>query len=255
VVSACTTTSVTIYSSATVTSVAGSSVSLYYVAYAKGEYSFVGMNKQLFQLMSNFNIIANPDGKVWGGGLNYPEIVFDMGLTLNSNIVNGSTPANGLGTGLKNYPTVTTYPIINPFTAAAIQPYARLTQNFVSTSNWSPVSSIVVGTTKIPVRNEDESGVYKFGTSNVGIENGASSNFFKLLIEFPVPMQTAELTRQFILYQPLTPTFSAMDDSHVDIHDVDFQFYWRNNRTGQLNPLKIDTGSSATVRLCFEKKK
>jgi hypothetical protein len=220
--------------------------------YAAGEYSFVGMNKQLSQLFSNFNTVIYNDGVVWGGGLNYPEVVFDYGLPVyNTNIPNVSPN----GTGLKTSPSVSVYPLTNPFTAAALQPYARLVQDFVSTDNWSPVSSIVVGTTKIPVRNEDNSASYNLGTSNVGIENGASANFFKTLIEFVVPMNVANLARQYILYQPLTPTITSMDDSHVDIHDIDFQFYWRSNRTGQLNPLKIDTGSFATVRILFEKKK
>ena len=220
--------------------------------YTSGEYSFIGMNKQLYQLLSNFNTVAYKDNTVWGGGLYYPEVVLDYGMpVLSTNIVNASPN----GTGLKTYPSVSVYPLTNPFTAAALLPYARLVQNFTGTDNWSPVASIVVGTTKIPVRNEENSATFSYGTSNIGIENNSSSNFFKTLIEFPVPMNVANLTRQYISYQPQTPTFSSMDDSHVDIHDVDFQFYWRSNRTGQLNPIKIDTGSFATIRLVFEKKK
>jgi hypothetical protein len=211
----------------------------------------VGMNKQLYQLLGNFNVIYNYDNTAWGGGLFYPEVVLDYGLPLNNNIVNGS----GVGTGIKTYSTQSEYPIINPYTAAAIQPYARLIQNFVGTGSWTPVMSIVVGTTKIPVRNEDVSATFAFGTSNVGIENGSSSNFFKTLIEFPLIAPVANATRQFVNYAPQVDTFSSMDDSHVDIHDIDFQFFWRSNKTGQLNPIKIDTGSSAFVRIVFEKKR
>jgi len=219
-------------------------------SYATGEYSFVGMNKQLYQLLGNFSIIYNYDNTAWGGGFFYPEVVLDYGLSLNNIITNGS----GVGTSIKTYSTNSEYPITNPFTAAAIQPYARLVQNFIGTSGWTPVMSIVVGTTKIPVRNEDVSATFAFGTSNVGIENNSSSNFFKTLIEFPLIAPVANATRQFISYIPQVEVFSSMDDSHVDIHDVDFQFFWRSNKTGQLNPIKIDTGSSAFVRLVFKKK-
>jgi hypothetical protein len=130
-----------------------------------------------------------------------------------------------------------------------------VTQNFVSTGTlWSPCAAIVITTTKIPIRNEFISNPLTIGDKNVGTQNASGSAFQKVLIETPINAVTSDIWRGWILYQPLTPTYSSMEDSQVALKELDFYAYWRNRLTGSLIPLRLYNSGTFSIRLLFDKK-
>jgi hypothetical protein len=91
------------------------------------------------------------------------------------------------------------------------------------------------------------------GQQNIGTQNKSGSAFQKVLIETPVNAVTSDIWRGWILYEPLTPTYSSMEDSKVALYELDFYVYWRNRLTGSLIPLKLYNEGTFSIRLLFDK--
>ena len=219
--------------------------------YTDGEYSFVGMNSNLEGLLSNWSTtFYGANNKLWAEqpGVYLPELVFNFGLIGLGNAALGVCNPIGI---LQN----NTQFLVNPFTNENLATsFICVAQDFVSTGTlWSPVSSIVITTTKIPVRNEFVSLPVSLGSQNIGTQNHASSAFQKVLIETPINAVTSDIWRGFVNYQPLTPTYSSMEDSKVALYELDFYVFWRNRLTGALIPLKLYNSGTFSIRLLFDK--
>ena len=223
--------------------------------YQVGEYSFVGMNVNLDNLLSNFNSTSYGDGIVWGT-TTLPEIVIDMGLNNNKLKV---TTANDspVGVSLRSVPKTSIFQLANPFdyTPLSSSVFVRLVQDYISTGgNWSPIASFVLGTTQVPVRNEAMANPIRLGEANIGGQTASSGSFQKVLVEVPINATKADLWKGFIFYEPVTPTFSSLDPSHDGITDVDISVYWRNRLTNALVPMRLPNQGSVSFRLLFKKK-
>jgi len=223
--------------------------------YQDGEYSFVGMNANLEGLLTNFNTTYFAVGKEWrNSGQDLPEIIIDMGLANLNTIIDPVSGINALGT-LKGQSPCSFF-LVDPFTNnETTSAFVKLTQDFVSTGTlWSPVSSFVLATTKIPIRNEAVANPVKLGDANIGTQNGSSGSFQRVLIEIPINAVTADIWRGWVLYEPLTPTLSSLDDSKEGISEIDLYVYWRNRLTNSLIPLKLYNEGTMSIRLLFQKR-
>ena len=225
--------------------------------YYSGDYSFVGINTCLEGLLSNFPAIYYGSGQLWNSqaGKFLPEVVIDTGLTIN--LKTAVTPVNGMvGVTLKSTPKTSIFQLANPFTGAAIADsfFVRLIQDYSSTGlSWSPVGSLVLGTTQIHVRNEAMGNPIVLGDSNLG-SISTSGSFQKVLVEFSINAKQSDLWKGFILYEPFVPTFSSLDPSHAGISDIDLQLGWRNRLTNSIIPLKLPNQASVSFRLLFKRK-
>ena len=119
---------------------------------------------------------------------------------------------------------------------------------------WSPIASFVLATTQIPVRNEATANPISFGQKNVGGENGNGGAFQKVLIETPINALTADIWKGWILYEPLTLTYSSLDPSHDGVSDIDVNLFWRNRLTNSLVPVRVPNQGSMSFRLLFKRK-
>ena len=227
--------------------------------YQTGEYSFVGMNINLEGLLSNFDTYYLAAGQRWkASNANpfLPEVIFDAGLTY----LNSTTATDGgdsVGGAIKTKPSVTSFQLTNPFTGdnSAGPVFVRLTQDYVSTGTlWSPISSFVIATTQIPVRNEANANPIPLGNENIGIQNAAAGAFQRVLIETPINATTADIWRGWVLYQPLIPTYSSLDPVREALTDIEFQVFWRNRLTNSLIPLRLYNEGTMSIRLLFRRK-
>ena len=222
--------------------------------YAAGEYSFVGMNVNLDNLLSNFNSTSYGDGTAWGTAT-LPEVVIDMGL--NNTELKSSVGDSPVGVSLRSLPKTSIFQLANPFTYTPIADafFVRLVQDFISTGgNWSPIASFVLGTTKVHVRNESMANPIRLGEANIGGQTASSGSFQKVLVEVPINATKADYWKGFIFYEPVIPTFSSLDPSHEGITDVDINIYWRNRLTNALIPMRLPNQGSVSFRLLFKKK-
>jgi len=222
--------------------------------YQTSETSWVGFNANLEGLLTNFDTIYyGYNGKAFGGST--AGTVFN-----NSGTPTTSTQAyypenivvNAPKTNPLNYYTLTSvFPTASTITPA----YIRQTQDFIATGSlWSPVASIVLATSQLPVRNEAVGAPVSLGTGN-NVGGQAIGNFQKVLLETPINAVTADLWRGFINYQPLTPTFSSLDPCIDGITNIDIQVFWRSRLTNALIPLLMYNGGSMSIRLLFQKRR
>lgn len=226
--------------------------------YLDGEYSFVGMNSNLENLLTNFCSIYYSVNQPWNQtNAILPEIVIDMGLPrnlLDETITDDNTQ---VGIALRTLPKTSIFQLANPFDYTPITTgvFVRLVQDFTSTGTlWSPISSFVLATTQIPVRNEQMANPIDLGKANIGDQRGSSGSFQKVLIETPINALSADIWKGWVLYEPLVPKFSSLDPSHDGITDIDVNIYWRNRLTNALIPLRLPNQGSVSFRLLFKKK-
>jgi len=221
--------------------------------YTEGDYSWVGMNENSQGLLTNFNDTyygVNPQWKDSAKTLG--EFMFDFGLTN----LNNTNTVTGAGAVVLLNSKPASFFIVNPFTNEedTSKAFVKSTQNFVSTGGiWSPVASIVLATTQIPVRNEFVANVVSVGSRNIGTNNRSGSAFQKVLLETPINTVTADMWRGWILYQPLVPTYSALEDSKIAISNLDIIVYWRNRLSNSLIPIRMYNSATLTIRLLFER--
>jgi len=223
--------------------------------YVEDEYSFVGMNTNLEGMLTNWQVIYySYNAVLWSSQPNkyLPEIVFNFGM---SNFERNLNQLTGNSKASSTYIQNNTQFLTNPFTNTDLATsYLCLQQEYVSTGTlWSPVASIVIATTKIPVRSEFTTLPFPLGDQNIGSQNASSGATQKVLIETPINAVTADIWRGWILYQPLTPTYSSMEDSQISLSELDFYAYWRNRLTGNLIPLRLYNSGTFTIRLLFDK--
>ena len=131
--------------------------------------------------------------------------------------------------------------------------YVVLVQDFESTSSlWSPIASIVIGTLKVSVRQEYSGTPITIGTGNLG-GNATTGSFQTVLLETPIEVLPQESWRGLLTYTPKVETLSSLGTSRDDLRDLDVQMYWRNRLTNSLTPLTLYNGGSANIRLMFKK--
>jgi len=272
-----------------------------------GEFSFVGMNTNLAQLIANlptkyygyntsvyfpYALLSPPVYTYLMNDLTgtkttntafttqqininiyYPEVVVvpvpNPPLTSSSSSIITSTASTTLPIpyilpGLWLDVTTSTsapyrFPVNNTggsLTLTSVRPtYFDITETISSIGTmWSPVESIVITSTHIPVRNEFSVSVIAYGTANVGTTSSSSENFYKVLMETDANEFDTNTLRELIKYEPKTPTFSALGHDHEGITELDLKFFWRHRLTNQLIPLTMPNQSSANVRLLFKRR-
>jgi hypothetical protein len=210
------------------------------------EFMYVGYNNNFDLLMTNFDTqYFGLDQIVWGTDVSGPAgESTTVYLPENTLIVRNKT-----GTNVQTQ--------INPATG---RPYTSPLLSYVTTQDfqsldtiWSPVSSIVLVTTLIPIRSEFVSAPVTLGKSNVqsGGTSGTSS-FQTVLCDFNDEI-AGENWRGLITYVPENNQVS-LTTSHQEVKSVDFKICWRNRLTNQLIPLLIPNTGSILVRLLFKRK-
>jgi hypothetical protein len=207
-----------------------------YVSPVYGTETF-NMNLTLAQSLLKINdpfLVSQSDSLLTVKQLYYPENVVQV------------NPSKILNTILLGQPFPSGTPASLPY-------YTHVTQDYESTSSlWSPVQSIVIGTTFITVREEYSGTPITIGTGNLG-SNATTASFQKVLLETPLQLLPQNGWRGQLFYEPKTETLSSLGLSKEELKNLDFQIYWRNRLTNTLTPLQLYNGGSASVRLLFKK--
>jgi hypothetical protein len=140
------------------------------------------------------------------------------------------------------------------------QPYWVVTQDFPSTDTiWSPVASVVIASTLLPIRPEQVAQPTVLGTSTNGQSAPTSQSAFTPIIT-DVALDTtiggASDYRRLISYVPSAEyRISDLTTSKTQIQDVDVQVYWKNRLDGQLIPITMYNLSSVHMKLMFRHKR
>jgi len=212
------------------------------------------------QALTSSTTLTPPVGGPFTTNLSFDETIYDVGDELR---VVETTPAltieqlyypeNVVQVDLSagNY-TVETLQSLFPSATSGTQ-YVVLVQDYQSTSSlWSPVASIVIGTQFITVREEYSGTPITIGTGNLG-SNATTGSFQKVLLETPIEVLPQESWRGLIVYEQKIEKLSSLGLSKEDLKNLDVQLYWRNRLTNSLTPLTLYNGGSANIRLLFKR--
>jgi hypothetical protein len=139
----------------------------------------------------------------------------------------------------------------NPY--AASKTIVRVTQDRITTDNWSPISEFVFQSLMLPVMNEQTSPPLVFGEA--GLLNGVRSGFAPMITDVSVPLTRADDNTSQLVYIP-SPSYRLLDlgSTHQAIRAVDVQVYWRNRWTQELVSIPLTSMSSINIKIGFIKK-
>lgn len=147
-----------------------------------------------------------------------------------------------------------------PYTNPNDGGYVRyiVTQDYQSTSgNWSPVDSVVITSTKLPITQEIIAPAPgTFGSSDLGFSSGTSGAAFQQVIaDIQVGGDGADEWRQYMEYQPKAEyRLLSFNKSQEPIQNIDFLVWWRNRYDNNLYPLRLYNGSAVSIKVMFRRK-
>jgi hypothetical protein len=145
-------------------------------------------------------------------------------------------------------------PITNPAgSPSPTSPYwdaITMYQEFSTVSNWTPVVAIVFVSNTLPVTPNQVSTplVYNdLAQVSFGGNNSATANIITDLVS------NNGLYKSSLVYEPSAQYRMITLNGNRPLYNLDLQVFWRD-RLGGLNPVRIPSGGSVTIKLSFLKR-
>lgn len=124
-----------------------------------------------------------------------------------------------------------------------------MNQEYNTIANWYNFKSIVITSGSLPIRKEWLS----TQVINMGISTGSGSNFFPIVTDFELAIETGNELKTYVHYNP-TAQYRYIDlQGDTPITVIDLQIYWKDNYDN-LYPLLIGPHREASIKFLFEKK-
>jgi len=182
------------------------------------------MNSALYQIFSSFPIIVK-------GAEN---ILFGKNIQL---IMDGFGGANI---------------VYFPPTAPAISQYQALqiVQEYSTLALWTPITSIVFTSNTLPIVPSNISAPLVFLNGAVYNNGGNNSNISQVVTDF---VSDTGIYKPNIVYIPSAQYRLINLVGNTPIYNLDLNVYWKS-RTGVLQPFKLSSGSTATIKILFTRK-
>lgn len=125
-------------------------------------------------------------------------------------------------------------------------------------SLWTPVGSIVFTTRVIPVQSESLSAPSVYGAPGdvgAGAPVATSSSSSLILSDVvPVASDSSDFRSNSIIYAPSVLRWVDMPAGGFRLDEIDFELGWRNNRTGEITPIRLNPMASFSAKLLFRRK-
>jgi hypothetical protein len=188
----------------------------------------VYMNAPLFALYGSFPSIINGYVGVTDGK-NFQIAIVDIGNT--------------------NYTYISPDPVPTPPTPAT---YTAITmfQEYSTVSNWTPIVALVFVSNTLPVTPNQVSTPLVYSdlhSFTLGGNNASTANIITDLVS------DTGLYKSFLVYEPSAQYRYVTLNGNRPLFNIDLQVFWRD-RLGGLNPVRIPSGGSVTMKIGFLKK-
>lgn len=188
----------------------------------------VYMNAPLFALYGSFPSIINGYVGITNGK-NFQILIVDIGNTNFTVISPDPVPV---------LPIPPTYIAVTMF------------QEYSTISNWTPIVALVFVSNTLPVTPNQVSTplVYdNLHTTTFGGNNASTANIITDLVS------DTGLYKSFLVYEPTAQYRYVTLNGNRPLFNLDLQVFWRD-RLGGLNPVRIPSGGSVTMKIGFMKK-
>jgi len=132
--------------------------------------------------------------------------------------------------------------------------YNKITQDFISTSTWSPVDSLTFTTTKIPIVPEQSIQPLTINDdSNLINVSSSAQTYQKIITDISLPVDRSSDWRSYITYVPAFPRYIHLNSIN-DLKDIDISLFFQDKNTGNLIPVCLGNGGCVTMKLAFKRK-
>jgi hypothetical protein len=128
-----------------------------------------------------------------------------------------------------------------------------LSQEVSTIAVWSPVESIVFTSSSLPIHPALSSAPKVISAGEYSITGSGTPNLANVLTDFQIAVSPTNQYRPEISYAPQGEYRLIDMFSNRNLSRVDLQVYWRDKQ-GQLHPLLLYPGCSASVKLLFRHK-
>ena len=183
-------------------------------------------NASLFQLFSSFPILILPSAISIAG--RYQIVTTNFGQT---------------------YTTTLTFPTGDPDTPEALISAIQVTQEYCTIALWTPITSIVFCSSSLPIVPNNLSSPLLF-YSGIPYSNNSSNNVAPIITDF---VSDNGIYKPNIVYHPSAEYRLCEMHGNTPLYRVDIAMYWKD-RQGELQPFRLSSGSSATIKILFIKK-
>jgi len=139
-----------------------------------------------------------------------------------------------------------------PPTAPSISQYdaLQIVQEYSTIALWTPITSIVFTSNTLPVVPANISSPLLFINGEVYNNGGNNSNISQVVTDF---VSDTGIYKPNIVYTPSAQYRLINLVGNTPIYNLDLNVYWKS-RTGVLQPFKLSSGSTATIKLLFTRK-
>jgi hypothetical protein len=222
--------------------------------------------------LTTLTCVLNADAAWYSGGLSAVGIAriyfntrlyelfagfpnYFIGYSSDSYTFPGTTTAQAVGD--RNYQILTTNNnysnTLSVNNNGTTQKYIQAFQEVSSVGLWNPVASIVFTSTTLPIHPTLTSPPQVYNSSSNGMQGGGSTNLTNILSDFEIAISNTNQYRPEIAYAP--PGEYRLIDmySNSNLNKIDLNVYWKD-RYGNLKPLRLQPGCSASVKLLFRHK-
>ena len=136
-----------------------------------------------------------------------------------------------------------------PSTTNTNPDYISVYQEYSTVSLWTPISSIVFCSNTLPIVPNQISSPKVFYNGNI-IQNGNNSNIAQIITDFIADDAQYKPT---LIYNPTAQYRLIELLGNTPLNNFDLTVYWKD-RLGFLNPFRLTSGSSASIKILFTKK-
>ena len=182
------------------------------------------MNPAMYQIFSSFPVIIK--GSV--------DILFGKNIQI---IMDGFGGAN-----------VVKFPPTAP--SASQYDALQVVQEYSTIALWTPITSIVFTSNTLPVVPANISAPLLFVNGQIYSNGGNNSNISQVVTDF---VSDDGIYKPNIVYTPSAQYRLINLVGNTPIYNLDLNVYWKS-RTGVLQPFKLSSGSTATIKLLFTRK-
>lgn len=137
------------------------------------------------------------------------------------------------------------YPPYSP-TYNAIQVF----QEFSTIALWCPVTSIVFTSNTLPIVSNQVSTPVIYSEGTIVGSNGNNALISQTITDF---IANDSIYKPQLIYEPSAQYRFIELISNRPLNTVDLNVFWKD-KTGQLNPFILSSGSTATIKILFTKK-
>jgi len=142
--------------------------------------------------------------------------------------------------------------VVFPPTAPTADQYdaLQIVQEYSTIALWTPITSIVFTSNTLPVVPANISSPLLFINGEVYNNGGNNSNISQVVTDF---VSDNGIYKPNIVYTPSAQYRLINLVGNTPIYNLDLNVYWKS-RTGVLQPFKLSSGSTATIKLLFTRK-